>query len=66
LLSRSELDDDVLGVAAPIRGDGGSVVAAVSVAAVASRVSAEFEHEIVTHVCAGAERISERLTLVSG
>jgi DNA-binding IclR family transcriptional regulator len=65
-LSRSELDHDVLGVAAPIRGDGGSVVAAVSVAAVASRVSAEFEQEIVTHVCAAARRISERLTLVAG
>jgi len=62
--SRSELDHDVLGIAAPIRGGGGAVVAAVSVAAVASRVDSEKEREILERVLAAAELISERLMLV--
>jgi len=65
-LSRAELDDDVLGVAAPIRDGDGQVIAAVSIAAVASRVSAEFEQEIIQRVRAAAELISDRHTLIEG
>lgn len=65
-VTRSELDHDVLGVAAPIRDSGGRVVAAVSVAAVASRVSQQGEEEIRRHVCAAAASISTRLADVDG
>jgi len=65
-VTRSELAHDVLGVAAPIRDGEGRVVAAVSVAAVASRVSRQGEDEIRMQVCAAARTISDRLTAVDG
>jgi len=65
-ITRSELDHDVLGVAAPIRDGGGQVVAAVSVAAVASRISRQGEDEIRTQVCRAAATISDRLAEIDG
>ncbi|MTD55255.1 IclR family transcriptional regulator [Amycolatopsis pithecellobii] len=65
-LTRSELDHDVLGIAAPIRDGGEKVIAAISVAAVASRVSAQLEREIIDAVRAAAARITETMTIVDG
>jgi DNA-binding IclR family transcriptional regulator len=65
-VTRSELDHDVLGIAAPIRDGEKRVVAAVSVAAVASRVSKQGEEEIRMQVCRAAATISERLAQVDG
>jgi len=65
-ITRSELDHDVLGVAAPIRDGEGRVVAAVSVAAVASRVSQQGENEIRLQVSRAADAISERLATIDG
>ena len=65
-VTRGELDSDVLGIAAPIRDDSGAVVAAVSVAAIASRVPPTRQHEVVAAVCDAATEISERLVTVAG
>ncbi|WP_345412629.1 IclR family transcriptional regulator [Actinomycetospora chlora] len=65
-VTRSELDHDVLGVAAPIRDGEGRVAAAVSVAAVASRISRQGEEEIRRQVCRAAATISDRLAEVDG
>jgi DNA-binding IclR family transcriptional regulator len=61
----SELDDDVIGIAAPIF-RAGTLVAAVTVAAVASRVPRSRERQITEQVRGAAATISERLTLVEG
>lgn len=65
-VTRGEVDDDVLGVAAPIRDDTGAVVAAVSVAAVASRVPPARQGEVVEAVREAAAEISERLAVTAG
>jgi len=65
-VTRSELDHDVLGVAAPVRDGEGVVVAAVSVAAVASRVSRQDEDQILVQVRRAADTVSERLAAVDG
>jgi DNA-binding IclR family transcriptional regulator len=65
-VTRGELDSDVLGIAAPIRDDSGAVVAAVSVAAVASRVPRARQPEVVAAVRAAATEISDRLAIVAG
>jgi DNA-binding IclR family transcriptional regulator len=46
-VTRAELDPDVLGIAAPVRDENDQVVAAVSVAALASRISAKSEPGII-------------------
>ncbi|MFF3710806.1 IclR family transcriptional regulator [Streptomyces phaeochromogenes] len=65
-VTRGELDADVTGVAAPIRNDEQQVVAAVSVAALASRVFPEAEAELAQKVLTTAQRITDRLTTVGG
>jgi DNA-binding IclR family transcriptional regulator len=65
-VTRGEVDRDVLGIAAPIRDGTGAVVAAVSVAAVASRIPPGREGEVVDAVRAAAAEISERLATVAG
>ncbi|MGI5132454.1 IclR family transcriptional regulator [Pseudonocardia sp. CA-107938] len=65
-VTRGELDRDVVGIAAPIRDDAGTVVAAVSIAAVASRVPPEREDDVVAAVRAAAQEISARLASVAG
>ncbi|WP_173074185.1 IclR family transcriptional regulator [Phytohabitans rumicis] len=64
-ITRAELDPDVIGIAAPIRDEHDQVVAAVSVAALASRVSPEAEAEIVRQVLATAHQITERLSVIA-
>ncbi|MFC9974215.1 IclR family transcriptional regulator [Spirillospora sp. NPDC127200] len=63
-VTRGELDPDVLGVAAPIRGADGAVVAAVSVAALSHRVPDERVPETAAAVEEAAARISERLRVL--
>ena len=63
-ITRSELDHDVLGIAAPIRDGDGRVVAAASIAAVASRVSVQLEREFLGAVRSAADRITDRITAI--
>lgn len=63
-ISRGELDLDVLGIAAPIFGSDSSVVAAISVAAVASRVPAAREPEIINAVLVAGRAVSRELELM--
>lgn len=62
-LSHGELDFHVLGVAAPVRGPEGDVVCALSVAAVAARVTGADATRIATAVRAAADEITETLGL---
>jgi DNA-binding IclR family transcriptional regulator len=64
-VTRGEVDNDVLGIAAPIRDDTGAVVAAVSVAAVASRVPSDRQEDVVHAVHTAAAEISDRLATVA-
>jgi IclR family acetate operon transcriptional repressor len=60
-VARSELDPDVMGIAAPIWGPReGEVVAAVSVAGLVSRIPPNVERMIIAKVRLAAARISER------
>ena len=63
-ISRGELDADVLGIAAPIRSAGGQVSAAISIAALSSRVPETKVPAMSAAVCAAAQRISDRLQQV--
>jgi DNA-binding IclR family transcriptional regulator len=65
-VTRAELDPDVLGIAAPIRDQQDRVVAAVSIAALASRVGPQAETEYVDRVAATARQISQKLAVVTG
>jgi IclR family acetate operon transcriptional repressor len=65
-VTRGELDPDVMGIAAPIHDEKKQVVAAVSVAALASRVFPEAEAEIAGKVLDTARDISDRLAAVAG
>ncbi|QFR01561.1 IclR family transcriptional regulator [Streptomyces phaeolivaceus] len=65
-ITRGELDPDVVGIAAPVRDDAGAVVAAVSVAALATRVYPEAEAEIAQQVLGTAQKITDRMAAVSG
>lgn len=60
-LSRGELDPDVLGIAAPIRGHDDSVRAAVSIAAPSSRVPAKEAKAMTVSVLDAAAKITERV-----
>lgn len=60
-VSRGELDQDVLGVAAPIRGSGGRVVAAISIAAVSSLVPDDRVPALAASVRIAADAISVHL-----
>lgn len=65
-ITRAELDPDVVGIAAPIHDEAGRVVAAMSVAALASRISQECEPEVVRKVRDAAREIGDRLAVVAG
>lgn len=60
-LSRGELDPDVLGIAAPIRGHDDSVRAAVSIAALSSRVNAKQARAMSAAVLDAAAKITDRV-----
>lgn len=66
-VARSEVDPDIMGVAAPIWGSReGEVVAAVSVVGLGSRIPPTTERAIVAKVRLAAARISERSSVVQG
>ncbi|WP_443050345.1 IclR family transcriptional regulator domain-containing protein [Streptomyces sp. NBC_00286] len=65
-VTRGEPDPDVVSIAAPIRDGNGHVVAAVSVAAFASRVYPEAEAGIAQKVLDTAREIGDRMTVVAG
>ncbi|GAA0934537.1 IclR family transcriptional regulator [Nonomuraea longicatena] len=58
-VARGELDPDVLGVAAPVRGRDGGVVAALSIAALAHRVSDEEVPMVVSAVTKAAGELTD-------
>lgn len=60
-VSRGELDDSIVGIAAPIRNSAGRVVAAISIAGLDSRVGQDRVPGIVSSVSTAAAAISERL-----
>ncbi|MFF3504955.1 IclR family transcriptional regulator [Streptomyces sp. NPDC003247] len=62
-VSRGELDDNILGIAAPLRDAHGSVTAAISIAALERRVPAERLPDVLDMVRDAARRISETLQL---
>lgn len=64
-VSRGELDDDVVGVAAPIFDASGQVRAAVSIAAVSSRYQSKRAAEYEASVKRAASTISSRIALMS-
>lgn len=64
-LTRAELDPDILGIAAPIQVEDGEVVAAVSVAAIESRVPPALTSHIIAEVRTAARDISDRLMVVA-
>jgi DNA-binding IclR family transcriptional regulator len=60
-LTRGEIDPDVLGIAAPVRGHDDSVRAAVSVAALSSRVPVKQAKAMTASVLDAAARITDRV-----
>ncbi|WP_414941709.1 IclR family transcriptional regulator [Amycolatopsis sp. cmx-11-51] len=60
-VSLGELDDHILGVAAPIRGANGSVRAAISIAALAARIPQAQLPEVEAAVAAAAAEVTRRL-----
>ena len=63
-VARSEMDPDVVGIAAPIWGARkGEVVAAVSIVGLGSRIPPKSEHAMIAKVRLAAARISERLAV---
>jgi DNA-binding IclR family transcriptional regulator len=60
-MTRGEIDPDVLGIAAPIRGYDDSVRAAISVAALSSRVSAKQATAMTTAVIEASKAITDRV-----
>ncbi|MFI8442132.1 IclR family transcriptional regulator [Streptomyces sp. WAC04189] len=63
-VSRGELDADILGIAAPVRGPSGGAVAALSIAALEHRVPDRRLDEVVAAVRRTAELISGQLAVV--
>lgn len=63
-LSQGELDENVLGVAAPIRDADGVVQAAISMAAVSTRVPRNRLSRVIEKVRAAADEVSEALALL--
>ncbi|ACU75317.1 transcriptional regulator, IclR family [Catenulispora acidiphila DSM 44928] len=63
-VSRGELDTDILGIAAPVRGASGEVVAAVSIAALEHRVPDRRLDDVVTALREAAELMSSRLAVI--
>lgn len=63
-ISRGELDEDILGIAAPVRQPDGSAAAAVSVAALRFRVPDDNVPRITAAVRAAADRISDGLRAI--
>lgn len=65
-ISYGEVDPDAMGIAAPIFGAGGRVIAALSVVLIQSRAAEGEIEEITAAVVDRAARISERTALLDG
>jgi DNA-binding IclR family transcriptional regulator len=65
-VSRGELDEDILGIAAPVRLPDGSTAAAVSVAALRFRVPDDDIPRVAEAVRGAADRISDGLRKIEG
>jgi DNA-binding IclR family transcriptional regulator len=63
-ISRGELDPDVLGIGAPVRGEDGRVVAAISIAALSHRVPDEEIDRYIVPVREAADQLSEQVRLL--
>ncbi len=64
-LTRGEVDHDVVGIAAPVRDSSGEVVAAVSVAALVTRIGPDTEPRVVSEVQEAAREITDRLAVAT-
>lgn len=64
-ISRGQLDQDVVGIAAPIIDDQGRVIAGLSLVAMRSRVPVELEAQLCLIVQDAARHLSEKVALVS-
>lgn len=64
-VSRGELDDNIIGIAAPIQDAQGRVVAAVSIAGLQARVTVSRVPQVVATVSAAAASISDGLRLIT-
>lgn len=65
-ITRAELDTDTVGIAAPVFGDGGAVVAAVSVAGLASRMTVARTAQVLPLVRSVAQEIGARMDVLDG
>ncbi|MBD3007600.1 IclR family transcriptional regulator [Streptomyces sp. 5-10] len=63
VVSRGELDADILGIAAPVRGADGTVVAALSIAALEHRVPDRRLGEVIDAVRGAAGLVSDQLVV---
>ncbi|PSR42883.1 IclR family transcriptional regulator [Rhodococcus sp. AD45-ID] len=64
-VSVAEVDPDVIGVAAPVFGDDGSVVAALSVVTMRCRVPSQRLDELVSAISAASNKLSRQISVVS-
>lgn len=65
-ISRGELDPDVVGIAAPIRDESDTVVAAISIAGLARRIPASRVNDLARKVRDASEQVSQRLRQLAG
>ncbi|WP_328902824.1 IclR family transcriptional regulator [Streptomyces sp. NBC_00441] len=64
-VSRGELDPDVLGIAAPVRGENGRIIAAISIATLSHRVPDQTIDQYATPVLEAAEQLADQVRLRS-
>ncbi|MFJ9889417.1 IclR family transcriptional regulator C-terminal domain-containing protein [Streptomyces sp. NPDC091287] len=62
-VSRGELDPDVLGIAAPVRGEDGRIIAAISIATLSHRVPDQTIDQYVTPVLEAAKQLADQVQL---
>ena len=65
-VANGELEDGYVAIGAPVRRNDGEAVAAISVGGPSTRLTPSRIRELVGPVCAGAERISQRLGWTAG
>jgi DNA-binding IclR family transcriptional regulator len=56
----------VLGVAAPVRNDHGTVIASISIAALSRRITDDRLPDVVARVCRAAADLTDQIRLVEG
>lgn len=65
-VSLSEVDPELIGIAAPVRGQSGEIVAAVSVVGMQSRLPPESRDELTGALLAATSRLSHVFALIEG